>query len=101
MVQPLNYGGGMSPEDPNGKDKRNTDEFRALTNKEARDFAKEMGYKETKAPFDTHGELTFKKGNIYISPDNTGHNGGVWKMFKRNGLRIGTWNKNLTIRIKG
>jgi len=99
-IQPLNCGGGMVPEDPNDKDKK-ADEFRALSNKEARDLAEKVGYKEVKAPFDTHGELTFKKGNTYISPDNTGHNGGVWKMFKRNGLRIGTWNKDLTIRIKG
>jgi hypothetical protein len=59
-----------------------------------------MGFKEDKSPpFNTHSELTFRKGNTYISPDNTGHRGGFWKTLTRRGSRIGTWNKNLTHQV--
>ena len=42
-----------------------------------------------------------KKGNIYISPDKDGHNGGVWKMAKdpnqinNREKRLGTYDENL------
>lgn len=97
-------GSAADPDDPEEK-KKNRDrarkEYRRLTNKEARELADQLGYKEDKnSPFESHGELTFKKGNEWISPDNTGHNGGVWKMF-RGARRVGTFNADLTKIIKG
>jgi hypothetical protein len=85
-------------EDP---DKNNKNEprqtYRRLTNKEARELAEQLGYEETKnPPFNSHGELTFKKGNRWITPDNTGHKGGVWKMFDNQGRRLATYNADLT-----
>lgn len=95
--------GGMMPSGPEDEDekKQKRDQVREgcrpLTNKEAREIAEELGFKQEKnPPFDAHGELVFKKDNIYISPDNTGHRGGYWKRFNRKGKRLGTWNKNLT-----
>ncbi|MEV6282751.1 RHS repeat-associated core domain-containing protein [Kribbella sp. NPDC051770] len=54
---------------------------------------KGLGYNEAKAPFDSHGALTYRGGNgpYWISPDNTGHLGGVFKGFDRAGQRIGTY----------
>lgn len=48
-------------------------------------------------PFDSHGQLVYKKGNRYISPDVDSHNGGVWKIFDRKGRRLGTADKDLVI----
>jgi hypothetical protein len=63
--------------------------------------AAEHGYTERippqKAPFNTMGEPLYrnpKTGN-YISPDRTGHGGGVWKGFDRDGNRVGTYDGDL------
>jgi hypothetical protein len=89
--------GGLFPHDPEEERKRKRGEQRALTNKEARKIAKELGYKEVKGlPWSTRNELTFQKGQNVISPDQTFHKGGVWKMFNKAGRRLGTWNINLT-----
>ena len=47
-----------------------------------------------------HGEKIFKLGNRYYSFDNTQHNGGIYKVFEREGgnlKRIGTADKDLRI----
>jgi RHS repeat-associated protein len=75
-------------------------QWQALTNKQARELANNMGFSEVKdPPFNSHGELVFKRGNVYITADNTGHSGGVWKMFDSAGNRLGTYNADLTVRI--
>lgn len=88
-----------APEDPD-KDKGNRDgkrkDYCPLSNKEARGLAEKLGYAETKnPPFKDHGKLAFKKGNDWITPDRTGHNGGVWKLFHKN-ERIATYSADLT-----
>lgn len=80
-------------EDPN---KRNKKELIHTTNRQDKEDAEKLGYKlDRSPPFYTHGEPAFKKGSRWISPDNTQHNGGRWKMFDRSGDRIGTFDKNL------
>ena len=47
-----------------------------------------------------HGEKIFQLGNRYYSFDNTQHNGGIYKVFEREGgnlKRIGTADKDLRI----
>jgi hypothetical protein len=94
--------GGMMPEDPEEEKKRKRDEarenFRPLTNKEAREQAEKLGYKETKSHpcKDTFDKPVFTNGRNYISPDRTGHKGGVWKLFNRRGDRVATVNIDLT-----
>lgn len=46
-------------------------------------------------PFDSHGQPVFTDGRTFLSPDWDSHNGGVWKMFDRNGRRLGTYDANL------
>jgi RHS repeat-associated protein len=71
-----------------------------LTNAEARTLAKDLGFTPVKdPPFNSRGELVFRSGNKFITPDNTVHQGGTWKMFDRSGNRLGTFNETLTIRI--
>lgn len=80
-INSISFGGSMGPDDPEDEQekKRNRDEKRAnykpLTNKEARELAKELGYTETKSHpcGDTHGKLVFTNGRSYISPDKYGH----------------------------
>jgi len=51
--------------------------------------------------FDTHGQPAYGNGKGYISPDADGHNGtDNWKKFDRKGNRTGTWNNDLTEKIK-
>ncbi|WP_425218295.1 RHS repeat-associated core domain-containing protein [Tumidithrix helvetica] len=74
--------------------------FLTITNKEARDLADDLGYKETKDyPFNAKGKPVFKKGETYITPDIDQHNGGVWKKFNSKGKRVGTYNEDLTEKI--
>lgn len=101
VIQPQFYGGGMMPEDPEEEKKRKRDEareeYRSLTNKEAKDLAEKMGFKLDKnPPFDSYGKAVFRKGRVYISADRTGHKGGVWKVFRKGEGRCGTWNIDLT-----
>lgn len=99
-------GAGRPPDDPNdpykNKDKERfnrRDPDHHITNKEAREVAKELGYWEVKnPPFNTHGALAFKKGFLYITADNTAHKGGYWKLVKVIGTtvtRLGTYDKSL------
>jgi RHS repeat-associated protein len=71
-----------------------------LTRKEATDQAAKLGYSPTKdAPFKSHGQAVFKKGNTYISADKDIHKGGTWKMYDAKGNRTGTYNDDLTKKI--
>jgi hypothetical protein len=105
FVVQMGYGGGMMPEDPEDEKKRKRDEarenYRALTNKEARKQAKKLGYKETKDhPCGyTYDRPVFTNGKQFISPDKYGHKGGVWKLFDKVGDRVATTNIDLTIVI--
>ncbi len=103
------FGGGMFPGDPNDDDdeltqeekKRQRDkarsEHRPLTNKEAREIARELGYKEVKDhPLgNTRGKPVFSNGKRYISPDADGHSGGHWKVFNSRGDILYTKDKML------
>jgi uncharacterized protein YukE len=65
----------------------------------------ELGYGQRvppqKLPFNSHGQPAFWNGKVYISPDADGHNVWGWKMFSRSGDRIGTYNWDLSTRVKG
>ncbi|ASA57864.1 toxin C-terminal domain-containing protein [Vibrio gazogenes] len=67
--------------------------------------ANELGYNRRiapqKAPFNSHGQPVFFNGKGYISPDVDSHNvTNGWKTFDKKGRRTGTWNSDLTKRIK-
>jgi len=68
-------------------------------NKEAKQKAEELGYKDTGK--DIKGQKIFKNGSKYITRDVDGHNGGAWKMadsIKNLGSkksRMGTYDINL------
>jgi hypothetical protein len=70
---------------------------RGLTNKEAKEAAKELGYdQEVKDPgFDSHGNKVFTNGKTLITADRDSHSGGVWKVFDSSGNRLGTFDANL------
>jgi hypothetical protein len=54
-----------------------------------------------KAPFNSHGQPVFSNGKGYITPDVDGHNTtNGWKMFDRKGRRTGTYNTDLSERLK-
>ncbi|MFT4929623.1 MAG: hypothetical protein ACI8WB_005758 [Phenylobacterium sp.] len=64
-------------------------------------FAKTLGYSLKKVSFNTRNQSAFFNGKNYISLDIDGHNAtNGWKVFDRVGKRIGTWNFNLTKKIK-
>ena len=69
------------------------------TRKETIQIAEAINFIKTN--YRSHGQLVFKKGNRYITPDVDGHNGGVWKMadsVKNLGskkTRLGTFDINL------
>jgi hypothetical protein len=74
-------------------------------NKDARAKARELGYTEDKnAPASVkraaRGDLVFRKGKRWISPDRDGHRTTKgWKMFDAKGNRLGTYNTDLTTRV--
>ena len=58
------------------------------------------GYKKTKIK--SHGQAVYSNGKYWITPDQDGHNGGVWKMYDSErkvgggkGDRMGTYDANL------
>lgn len=62
-------------------------------------IAKNLGFKKLFGNNRSHGQVIYKKGNIYISPDIDSHIGGVWKMFKGKKMdRQGTFNEDLSER---
>jgi hypothetical protein len=81
--------------------KSDNKEAQRLTNKEAKEAAKKLGYDKEAgdAPFNSHGNKVFTNGDKYITADRDGHSGGTWKMFDKSGNRIGTYNADLTVKI--
>jgi len=61
--------------------------------------ARQLGFTKRiapqRAPFKPHGQEVFTDGKNYITPDVDSHRGGVWKMFDRQGKRLGTYDANL------
>lgn len=51
---------------------------------------------ELQCPCGLENKIIFRNDNSFIIPDRDGYNGGMWKKFNRAGVRIGTWNKDLT-----
>lgn len=76
---------------------------RFQTNAEARRTAEAMGYHQVRQR--SHGEAVFHNGARFISRDNTGHRGGVWKVgpsirsLGNPNLREGTFNRDLSGRM--
>jgi hypothetical protein len=69
-----------------------------LNGPKARSAARKLGYTRTRDfSFNSHGQPVFRKGNKYITPDVDAHNGGVWKMFDKQGNRLGTYDSNLKL----
>ena len=93
--------GGLSHEDPDDEKKRQRDqarkEYRPPTNKEARESANDLRYRETRDHpcGDTHGKPVFTNGKNYISPDADGHSGAAWKMFNLRGAIQYAMDENL------
>lgn len=73
------------------------------TTRQATAAAKAMGFSKTNAT--VKGEAVFKRGSDYITRDNTGHNGGAWKMadsvkaLGSKDTRVGTYSADLKKRI--
>ena len=67
--------------------------------KEATAAAAKLGFSKTN--YFSEREPVYKKGHLYITPDRTSHNGGVWKMagsvegLKQRSTRMGTYDANL------
>jgi hypothetical protein len=82
------------------------DEIRESNTKQEQVDAKKLGYckkiPKNKVPFNSHGKSAFQnKNGQYITRDRDGHNvSNGWKLFDKNGNRIGTYSSDLTVRIK-
>jgi len=69
------------------------------TAKVVTEAAKKLGFRKTN--FRSHGQPVFTDGKIFITPDRTGHIGGVWKAAKKvedlgnNTTRLGTYDQFL------
>ena len=89
-----NSGGSEDPEK-----KRNREKIK-IDKEVDKEVAERHGYKFVKdGPFNSRGQDKYQKSSRYISRDIDGHKGGYWKMFKRNGDRIGTFDKEFTRQI--
>ncbi|NNA48965.1 hemagglutinin repeat-containing protein [Pseudomonas lactis] len=70
------------------------------TNKEAKQAAEALGYKKINETVHD-GQAVFKQGNLYITRDLDGHNGGAWKAAKSvkalgsKDTRLGTFDVNM------
>jgi hypothetical protein len=67
--------------------------------------ASNLGYTKkipaNRAPLDSHGQPVFSNGKGFITPDVDAHNvTNGWKTFSKKGVRTGTWNSDLSERIK-
>ena len=58
------------------------------------------GFKKTKLK--SHGQAVYSDGNLWITPDQDGHNGGIWKVYdsesdigRGKSTRAGTYDKDL------
>ncbi len=114
IYTPCAGGGGEPPDGPNNRNNNNgsnngykplcdppdrCSRNERMTSRQACEAAKELGYEKTN--YYSKDQPVFKKGNRYISPDETGHNGGVWKMartveeLRDRTTRMGTYDKSL------
>ncbi|MGW0837337.1 RHS repeat-associated core domain-containing protein [Streptomyces prunicolor] len=91
----------FNPEDPYSPEsvKARQDYNEKLYNSTA-DRAASLGYNKTikanRAPFHSHGQDVYFNGKNYITRDVDGHNvTDGWKMFNRQGRRIGTYDPDL------
>lgn len=73
-----------------------------MTNKEATEAAKKLGFEPTNHLSRTKQKIFYnKKTKTYISADADGHNGGIWKQAKSvedidaKATRMGTYDANL------
>jgi filamentous hemagglutinin len=70
------------------------------SNKEAKIAAETLGFKKINETIHG-GQAVYKKGDLYITRDLDGHNGGAWKMatsvkgLGSKGTRLGTYDSNL------
>jgi uncharacterized protein YukE len=83
----------------------NYDTQNPKTKEEIDEQAGILGYNKKispqKAPFNSHGMPVYTDGKEYITPDRDAHNvTSGWKVFNRRGQRTGTWNWDLTERVK-
>lgn len=63
-------------------------------------LADSLGYTRMRDyPFNSHGQKVYKNRGKFITPDADSHIGGTWKMFDRQGNRLGTYNDDLTVRL--
>lgn len=100
-------GGPNKNNNKNDDDKDNDESNKDLSNKkntlktmkEATEAAEKLGFEKTN--YYSMGRPVFRKGNRYITPDRTGHNGGIWKMansvknLENRAVRMGTYDKYL------
>lgn len=90
----------MGPDDDKDKERYKRPNVR-YTPEEIRKIAQERGWEEIKNhDVNTHGQKLWHcpKDNRYYSYDNTGHGGGMWKEFMKDGKsfkRFATLNAEL------
>jgi len=75
------------------------------TRQEIAEQAEILGYpikvRPNAAPFNSHGMPVYTNGKSYLTPDRDSHNvSDGWKTFNRRGKRTGTWNWDLTEKVK-
>jgi len=88
VAQSVLISGSLMPEGPDDEEEKkrkrnkNREDYKSLNNKEANELAKDLGYRRAKDNpcGDTRNEQVFFNGKNYISPDGTGHKGGIWKV---------------------
>lgn len=79
--------------DKDPENERKDNEY--ITTKEATEAAEKLGFQKIREQ--SEGRPVYKKGNRYITPDRTRHNGGFWKMadsiegLKSRQTRLGTF----------
>ncbi|MEO7086493.1 MAG: toxin C-terminal domain-containing protein [Gemmatimonadaceae bacterium] len=64
-----------------------------LTTSQGADLARYLGYESRvkDVPFNSHGQAVWTNGKTLLTLDVDAHSGGVWKMFDRQGNRLGTF----------
>jgi hypothetical protein len=82
-----------------GGDKRYVVDKVKITTKMATSAAEKLGFKKTN--YYSKGQPVFKSGGLFITIDESSHNGGFWKMansvenLSSKSTRMGTYDKNL------
>ncbi len=100
MIEDINDSNTANYHDGNSRNESALDGRGESINLESESIKPPDGFKETKEFGRMHGQKVYKKGNKYISRDVDSHNGGVWKVFEKQGnklKRAGTADKDLKI----